>query len=87
MNSCSITSPSEKLQDHLVASLRMKPQPKSGWSRARDAIRRACFGQARRDYIYQHAVQGSQPLLPEFSTYELADHIVQGQVTGWAGKL
>ena len=32
VNPCSITSTSEKLQDHLVASLRMKPQPKSGWS-------------------------------------------------------
>ena len=61
--------------------------PPSRPHRARGAIRRACFGQARRDYIYQHAVQGSQPLLPEFSTYELADHVVQGQVTGWVGKL
>ncbi len=38
VNPCSITSPSEKLQDHLLASLRMKPQPKPGWS----SIRAAC---------------------------------------------
>src|SRR5207245_11575835 len=29
-----------KLQDHLVASLRMKPQPKSGWSTPNYAERR-----------------------------------------------
>ena len=31
-DTCSTTSTSEKLQDHLLASHRMKPQPKPGWS-------------------------------------------------------
>ena len=53
-----------KLQDHLVASLRMKPQPKSGWSTRRGRSRRC--GQHTRTTTrprrcHPHSAHGTQP--------------------------